>query len=866
MATTIRKTLLAVSIAAIAQTSYVSAADTVLVVSGPVVQAITGSHNNVTLNGDVTRAENEDGIEFQGAIINGDVVNKANIKVSGVAVDAMDFDMTDTGHNDTKTSISGSIINDGNLHVTGPSGLGIVLDNTTVGSVINNGNITVIGQSHDIEKDVIRGIEIGNSQLRGDIINNGTINVQFDGAEAIGVYTSAGTQIGEGSSIGKDIINNGTISAIGNNSRGINVNFSEFHKDVLQKGTITVTGDNAAAIRLEKTRYNAIVNTGTINAFGNEALGIEVRDTYGPNLNLARNGIVNEGTIYSEGVGIKINNLGTDYSEGTGTSSADNFYTVTQNSGLLHGEEKSIDGNFQTNFHMNGGTVRGDMEALRSLTVGGAATFDGNEIEATVVHIKTGQLYLARLSTNLTGGLTISSAAALQLRLSDSTNPNSPIVTTGGPATFEKGSKVTLTANAGDFKQVDGAQYTLIYASSMTDRGVSVQSASALIGVQSFEVIDNKLVAVVGGIKGAQAGNLVLGQGASRNAAAALSPFTESVLSKLDVNDPLYQQFVNADSAELARLAEQLAPDVNGGAVNAAMAAASLTGNATSSRIGAVGANSGDLMVETGAWVKVLSGNADQNTRNKVAGYNSDSAGLIIGADGKVNENTTLGVAYSFVKTDVKSDNGNSTDVDTHALTAYAGWVNGPVSVDGSLTYGKSGNDTTRSIGNSVAKGDYDSDLLALDVTAGYTFDLGSSLTVEPLVSARYSNVKIEGFTEKGSAATLRTNSQRYEVAEAGFGVRVAGAYDIAGGTLEPSLKVMAYHDFAADSASTTSAYVLGGNTFVSSGSPATRKTYESTIGLDYRMNNMTFGAAYDYKRKADFHADALSLTARYDF
>lgn len=879
----IRKTLLAAAIAATAQTAI--AAPTEVTVAGSIGQEITGSHEAINLSGTATRAADEDGVEFAGVQVSGGVTNNANITTSGLAVDGMDFDMADDGLG-AASDIGGDITNNGNLNITGAGAVGIVLDNTATNSLINNGVITVKGQYDAVEQDTVRGIEIGNSQLNGDLVNAGTISVDYAGAEGIGIYTADGTSGDDYTSIDMDIINSGAINVSGLNSRGIHLKGLEFGQDIENEGSISVNGDSSIAVRVESTGYNAIVNEGTITATGADASGIVVYNSISPVQKNQNNGIVNRGTIVADGTAINVLNEEVNFEEahlyygpntlpeiilesypgaGAETLYGQHSFVVNQHAGLIEGKDVSISGNFQTTVNMYGGTIRGDMEAISEVNVYGNSTIDAGLIETVVVDIHSGDLYLARLNTDIDGNLKVHSAAALKVRLSDSTDPNSPIVKVAD-AEFQNGSKIKLTAQVGDFKQVEGTQYTVLSADSLKNDGLTVESASALIKVRSFKVENGVISAVVGGVDGNAAGGILTAAGASANAVAAAKPFTDSVLPNLDENDPLYQQFVNADNAELAKLAEQLVPEVNGGAHSAALSASDLASNSASARVGAVGANSGDVLMETGAWVKVLSSNADQNTRNSVPGYDADSNGILIGADGKLNEQTTLGVAYSFVNTDVDSENGNKTEVDSHILTAYAGWENGPISVDGSISYGKSQNDSERFIAGTVAKGDYDSDMLAANVTAGYAFGLSESLTIEPLVAARYSNVKIDAFAEKGSSAALSTGSQRLEVAELGFGVRAAGSYTLGNGTFEPEARLMAFHDFAADSASTTSTYVLGGNPFVSNGAEPTKKTYEAGLGLSYVMGNITVGAGYDYIRKADYNADVFNLNARYDF
>ncbi|WP_336145565.1 autotransporter outer membrane beta-barrel domain-containing protein, partial [Klebsiella pneumoniae] len=74
-----------------------------------------------------------------------------------------------------------------------------------------------------------------------------------------------------------------------------------------------------------------------------------------------------------------------------------------------------------------------------------------------------------------------------------------------------------------------------------------------------------------------------------------------------------------------------------------------------------------------------------------------------------------------------------------------------------------------------TAKGSYDSNVLAASVIGGYSFKPSQAVIIEPRVAARYANVRMDGFDEKGSAAALSTRSQRYEVGELGAGLRLAG-------------------------------------------------------------------------------------------
>lgn len=48
-------------------------------------------------------------------------------------------------------------------------------------------------------------------------------------------------------------------------------------------------------------------------------------------------------------------------------------------------------------------------------------------------------------------------------------------------------------------------------------------------------------------------------------------------------------------------------------------------------------------------------------------------------------------------------------------------------------------------------------------ITGGYGFHFEDNLLVEPRVTARYTNLSIDGFSEHGSSAALKTGDQRLE-------------------------------------------------------------------------------------------------------
>lgn len=523
----------------------------------------------------------------------------------------------------------------------------------------------------------------------------------------------------------------------------------------------------------------------------------------------------------------------------------------------------------------NAGTIKGNLVGMHEVAIEGAVTFDGQSMEARFVDLgwtadnATGHLELKQAHTTIsTDNLQVAQGASLGLTLSSATDAQQALVTVTGTAIFEANSQIKLAAKGSDFS-VEGTSYTLLQAGNLVDQGLSVVSSSALLNVDSYAVNGNTIVSTVTAKGTDEVASNIASNGASGNAQTAITRFSPllSSLGGNNPNDPVFLAFADADEAQLARLAEELTPEVNGGSTTAAVTGQSLISNAAANRTSSIrGQSSGEQFKEAGVWIQGLYSDAEQHRRDGVAGYNAYSHGIAIGTDGKVTDQLTLGLAYSFLDTAVNGTTGNKTDVKGHAFTLYGGVESGAYFVDGNLTYGINDNSGKRQIATSTAKSDYDSTLLGLNLVGGYTYRINSNLLVEPRLASRYSQVRIDGYQEKGSAAALNVESQRYELFDLGAGVRVAGSYSLAQGRIEPQAKLMAYHDFAADQASSTSTFVLGGTPFVTAGAKPARNSYEVGVGVDYLLGAVTLGASYDHVGKSGFNADTFMAKVRYDF
>ncbi len=257
---TLRKTLLAASIAASSQVYAASGVtDLTQDVSGSTEAGFNlTDHANVTLTGDAKRALGEDGVGFEGAKIRGDLINNADISAEGQYVDGLDLDVADLEGTIVTTDVAGDVINNGLIELTGEGSVGIVLDGANAKNLVNNGTIDVLDDSDSTGADKVRGIELGNSTLKGGVLNTGTIIATGDGAKGITAFSN-----GLGlTTIGGDIENQGNLSISGDNSIGIELDNVKFGNNLLNNGGLSATGSSATSLLVDDTSYNSIVNTG----------------------------------------------------------------------------------------------------------------------------------------------------------------------------------------------------------------------------------------------------------------------------------------------------------------------------------------------------------------------------------------------------------------------------------------------------------------------------------------------------------------------------------------------------------------------------------------------------------------------------
>ena len=147
------------------------------------------------------------------------------------------------------------------------------------------------------------------------------------------------------------------------------------------------------------------------------------------------------------------------------------------------------------------------------------------------------------------------------------------------------------------------------------------------------------------------------------------------------------------------------------------------------------------------------------DSQNNIDGGRDRSYGGTVGYDARISDSVRLGLAGSYFYDKVKFSSGSDkTDVSDVIGSVYGAWVPGNFHLEGILGGGAGSYSVHRKgLDGADVKGDTNgADFHAL-LGAGYDIPV-NNFTVTPKASLAYTNLWLDGFTEKGSLAPLKIN------------------------------------------------------------------------------------------------------------
>ena len=202
----------------------------------------------------------------------------------------------------------------------------------------------------------------------------------------------------------------------------------------------------------------------------------------------------------------------------------------------------------------------------------------------------------------------------------------------------------------------------------------------------------------------------------------------------------------------------------------------------------------------------------DVENTGSARGSEFTTGGVTVGADYRLSDHFILGATMGYANTTSDLNAGGRLNIDSGKGSLYATVYDNGFYVNGVVGGGVSSYDTRRKTFGGFARGDTTGDDVNALIGTGYDHHIGA-FTVGPVASIQYTEVRIDGFTEKGSLAPLHINSQSQDSLASKLGARASYALKVGHVIVTPEVRAQWQHEYLDDRAGIASSFG-GGDSF----------------------------------------------------
>ncbi len=853
---------------------------------------------------------------------------------SGRGISVADFSVVvNAGTISTQGTTSYGIYGGGNSNSLGNSGI-ITTANTTAYGIYANGDSNSVNNSGTITTEKTYGIYLnGNAN---SLINSGTITTN-SGSSSHGIYVSAGTSSAASATSYSSVDNSGIITSTGHGIYAKD-NYTQITNSgsitTASSSTIygvKIEGDNSSLTNsgsITSTNY-AIYNSGsnvTINNSGNLNGGVllnsAVLNIWGGSISGEVDGSSGSGSVVigsSSYPAITFNQLAdfTDLDSLTISSNstlnsnaaitANNIF-IDANSTLTLGDGSSLSGAIKgvsdevgtlnisaISFSASGAIgVAGNSLANLNINSGGSLT-SSNDIYAADTFIDgtlnfnaidnltifgnlagggSAIIDVGQNSQNISGNFSLAAGDILETTLKSGGVGNLSVV---GSATIDSDSKLKITTSSTQGYISSGTQYNLVSAGSgstinaISDSNISVnESTSNIYGLLKFttQSLENNLVLNINRLTAAE----VVSNKNSQNIYQNLSDISSS--GKL-LEFQTYLDNSGFSQNSLTQALNQIAPQSSKAALATSNNVVMNSVKIAETRLQKNRRNSAKNLLN-GFWVEGFGASATQNQIADDEGYKANSLGFVIGSDKEISDETLVGGALSYVKSDIKSsDNTKQNLLTTHQISFYSGQNFEKYFFDSFAGAAFNQYSSSRSINavsaNATAR--YFGQTYALKIKGGLVKKLRYGFSISPEVSLNFLQNKIDGYSEKGAdSLNLVVKGISANFLESRVGLNL----DWVTTKLEEfpefkklvaSAKISYGYSLINDAPTTSASFsgqTAGFNWQISHVDRGSLKL--GGVLQAYHEEDATFSFDYDFERKTTYQAHFLALKLRQEF
>lgn len=274
------------------------------------------------------------------------------------------------------------------------------------------------------------------------------------------------------------------------------------------------------------------------------------------------------------------------------------------------------------------------------------------------------------------------------------------------------------------------------------------------------------------------------------------------------------------------------------------------------------------------AWAQADGGFSTTKSSDDAPGYDYTAWGATVGANIDLAETVTAGMSFSASYGEIESDHADKATGDSNAyyVNLFARHQTGRWTQMLILTAGQNDMTLERTVGSYTAEGDTSGSTFSAYYEVGYTLGLNNEFThiIQPIVSARITSAKVDGYEEKGSignaALSYDGGSYTYGTIAAGFryqGVMYESVFE-RNAVLE--VRAMVTSDFG-DTTDTAKVALGQGKMREVEGVDTSGTGFDFGVGLSIPMEMQTtlfFDA--DLNMRPDYTGVSANVGLRYDF
>lgn len=286
------------------------------------------------------------------------------------------------------------------------------------------------------------------------------------------------------------------------------------------------------------------------------------------------------------------------------------------------------------------------------------------------------------------------------------------------------------------------------------------------------------------------------------------------------------------------------------------------------------GISTGERAYQWAGWGQAFGGHASQDDRGGYDGYRANYGGLLIGADRLLNEQWTVGGAFSYANTslDATGDtSGNRTRINAYGVLGYAGYTAGTWYANLSAGAMLQRYDTTRNVAftgfSGTANGEFNGQQYVARLEGGYPLAVGR-FTVTPLGSLIYSYLRQSAYSETGgNGAALNVGAANTSSVRSLVGAKLERGFQTASGLVTPYVQLQWSHEYNRSRQSLASGFSAdpsGSTLFTTVGPRPVGDLAVFNVGATLlKGNNLSLTARYGLEAGSGFMSHTGSLQVR---